>query len=215
MKKTTTSVTSAKKNNGIDSRSLRQFKSAKRMLETHPYQAAQLYHLCFVGSNQVKPYTEAIKSLVEHLRDKKMPCQYRAALEENEDDGSNEVHMHVFLLVEAKHAMPIGVINRRPDGWLKEMAMKKGIDFHLNHPRSPLHFGRQGQQKLYASLPASKPEKLADCINWISYLYKARSKPKIRQRYFSSRPTREIRLQAVLPQGEASIGNLEQEQDDS
>ena len=185
------------------------------MLETHPYQSAQLYHICFVGSTQVEPYKEAVKSLVEHLRDKNMPCQYRAALEEGDTEDSNELHMHVFLLVEAKFAKPIGIIHRKPEGWLKTMAMKKGIDFHLNHPRSPLHFGRNGQQKLYASLPPSKPEKLADCINWISYLYKARSKPKIRQRYFASRPNREIRLQPVLPEGEASIGNLDDEQDDS
>jgi hypothetical protein len=184
------------------------------MLETHPYLAAQLYHLCFVGSTQVEPYAEAIKSLVEHLRDKKMPCQYRAALEQSDDEGSNELHMHVFLLVEAKHAKPIGIINRKVDGWLKQMTAKKEIDFHLNHPRSPLHFGRKGQQKLYASLPDSKPEKLADCINWISYLYKSRSKPKIRQRYFASRPNREIRLQPVLPEGEGSIRYLEDEQDD-
>lgn len=185
------------------------------MLETHPYQSAQLYHLCFVGSTQVEPYKEAIKALVEYLRDRKMPCQYRAAVEVSDSEESNELHMHVFLLVEAKFVKPIGYIHRKAGGWLKEMAMKKGIDFHINHPRDPLHFGKKGQQHPFATLPPSKPEKLADCINWISYLYKARSKPNFRQRYFASRPTREIGLQPMLPEGEASIGNLDDEQDDS
>ena len=191
MKKATTKVTSAKKNGGLHD--LRQYKTAKTMLETHPYQDARLYHLCFTGSTQVAPYKEAIKALVEHLRDCKMPCQYRAALEESE---SNKIHMHIFILVEAKHRDPNIVINRK-DGWLKTMVLKKDLEFYLNHPKDPIHFSRLGNQKLYANLPPSKPEKVRNCLEWISYLYKNRSKPKLRPIYFSSRPSREIVPEAV------------------
>lgn len=198
VKKLKTKVTSAKDNGGLHS--TRQYKSAKAMLENHTYLDARLYHLCFTDSTQVAPYKAAIKALVERLRDYNMPCQYKAALEA---DDSKDLHMHVFLLVEAKYADPNLTINRK-DGWLKTMVQMKGIGFFLNHPRDPIHFSKAGTQKLYATLPRSKPDKVADCLEWISYLYKNRSKPKLRQIYFSSRPTRAI---TSRPQGE-NVGNV-------
>lgn len=187
MPKESTRVSSAKDNGGLHS--LRQYKGAKKMLEGNTYLEPRLYHLCFTESTQVAPYKAAIKALVERLRDWGMPCQYRAALEQND---SEKLHMHIFILVEAKHNDPSITINRK-DGWLKTMILKKGLDFYLNHPRDPIHFSKAGKHKLYATIPKSKPEKMADCLDWISYLYKNRSKPKLRQIYFSSKPTREIK----------------------
>jgi hypothetical protein len=190
MKKITTSVTSAKNNGGLHDP--RNYKKAVKMLTEHDYKRARLYHLCFTGSTQVATYLSAIKALAEHLRDNNIRCQYKASLEDDGDDeGAKELHMHIFILTESILNNPDHIINRKSDGWLAIMILKNSLDFHLNPPRSPLHYGEDGSQKNYATLPKSKPKKLADCINWISYLYKVRSKPDLRQLYYSSKPARE------------------------
>jgi hypothetical protein len=180
-----TKVTSAKDNGGLHSP--REFKKAKAMLEDCSYKKPRLYHLCLMDSTQVKTYQDIIKALVAELRRNKIPCQWKAALEE---DDSKYLHMHIYLLVEAIDNNPDHILNRKDYGWLHTLAAKNDISFKLNHPRDPIHFKEDGNHKNYATLPKSKPEKLADCIEWISYLYKMRSKPDRRQIYFSSRPSR-------------------------
>lgn len=184
MKKITTKITDA--NEGMHDP--RAYKGAKEMLENHDYEQARLYHLRLTDSNQVEPYLAAIKALVAHLRKNNIRCQYKAAVEE--DDGQG-IHMHVFLLVEAKLNNPCHIINRKADGWLAIMLLKRGLDFSLNSPRSAMHYGKDQAQKNYASVPKTKGAKIADCVLWISYLYKNRSKPDLEQIYYSSRPTRE------------------------
>lgn len=187
MKKITTKITEAKDNAGMHN--LRGYKGAQAMLTSHDYEHARLYHLCFTGATQVAPYLDAIKNLAAHLRKHNIRCQYRAALEENE---GKELHMHVFFLTEAKKNNPCHIINRKADGWLAIMLLKRGLDFHLNPPRSPMHQSKDGTSNNYASVPKTKSAKIADCIVWISYLYKNRSKPDLEQIYFSSRATREL-----------------------
>jgi len=140
-----------------------------------------------MDSSMVEPYHEALTALVARLRRKGVPCQWRAALE---DDGSKHLHMHIFLLVEAFASNPDHTLNRKADGWLLTLAAKTGISVRINPPRSAIHFQSDGTRNNYATLPKSKPAKLADCIEWISYLYKMRSKPDRREIYFASRPTR-------------------------
>lgn len=187
MNKIKTKVTSAKDNGGLHSP--RQYKKAKTMLETCEYKKPRLYHLCFMDSTQVKPYQDVIKALAAELRRHRIPCQWKAALEE---DDSKCLHMHIYLLVEANDNNPDHILNRKEGAYLYTLAAKNEISFRLNHPRDPIHFKADGKQKNYATLPKTKPEKLADCLEWISYLYKIRSKPDLRQIYFSSRPARAI-----------------------
>lgn len=186
MKKITTSITRA--NGGMHN--LRGYKEAERMITEHDYEKARLYHLRLTGANQVAPYKAAIKALVEHLRKNNIRCQYKAAVEEDTEQG---VHMHIFILVEAKLNNPDHILNRKTDGWLAIMVLKKGLDFVLNPPRSSIHYGKDGSARNYASVPKTKKAKIADCLIWISYLYKNRSKPNLEQIYFSSRPTRELK----------------------
>ena len=166
----------------------REFQKAKQMLEKCRYINARLYHLTFIGSEQVKPYQDAMKALCERLRRNHMPCQWKACIEAEEDKG---LHWHVYILVEAKHRNPDHIINRKSTEWLTQMVTKLGLDFYLNPPQNRLHWDSAGEPKNYATLPKRKPEKLDDCIEWISYLYKARSKFIHKPIYFSSRPTKE------------------------
>ena len=184
LKKITTKVTDA--NGGMHDP--KQFKKAKEMLENCSYEKARLYHLSFYGAEQVAPYQAVMKALCARLRSYGSPCQWKACVEDDEAKG---LHMHVFLLVEAAAYNPDHIINRKSDGWLTMTVTKEMIDFHLNPPRDPIHLGRDGTKRNYATLPKTKPAKLANCVEWISYLYKARSKPNMTHLYFSSRPTRE------------------------
>lgn len=187
MKKLTTSITEA--NGGMHNP--RGYKDAQEMITNHDYEQARLYHLRFTGANQVAPYKAAMKALAEHLRKNNIRCQYKAAIEEDDDQG---IHMHVFILVEAKLNNPDHILNRKNDGWLAIMMLKKGLDCALNPPRGSIHYGRDGTMKNYASVPKTNKAKIADCLVWISYLYKNRSKPDLDQIYFSSRPARELLL---------------------
>lgn len=185
MRKIVTKITDA--NEGMHN--LVGYQKAKAMIESHAYVQARLYHLCFLGSTQVKPYQDAINALAERLRDSGAPCQWKAALEDDEDRG---LHMHVYFLVESHKFNPDHIINRKAGGWLDIMTLKKDITFHLNAPRSAIHNPPDKEPQNYATVPKTKKAKVADCVEWISYLYKIRSKPNLRQIYFSSRPTRTV-----------------------
>lgn len=185
MKKIVTKITDA--NGGMHD--VAGYQKAKAMIESHEYVQARLYHLCFLGSNQVKPYRDAINALAERLRDYGAPCQWKAALEDDEERG---LHMHVYFLVESHKFNPDHIINRKAEGWLDIMTLKKEITFMINPPRSSIHNPPDREPLNYATVPKTKRAKVADCIEWISYLYKMRSKPDMRQIYFSSRPSRAI-----------------------
>lgn len=190
MKKITTTVTSAHDNGGIHS--TKQLKTAWDMLKTCTYKRARLYHICFTGATQVKPYLEALHDLMDKLR-KKTQAQYRAAVEvdSEEEVESKGLHLHVFILIDAFKWNPDHILNRKAMGELYILTAKHGITFKLNEPRDPIHRAEDGSQLNYATLPPSKPEKLENCLNWISYLYKRRTKSKdIKQTYHSSRQRR-------------------------
>lgn len=69
------------------------------------------------------------------------------------------------------------------------MFARHGISFYLSQPKADMHRSGgtiQGTRRNYAR--PDTPERIADCIEWISYLAKARSKPDdIRGIYFSSK----------------------------
>lgn len=188
MKRIKGKVVDAKNNGGFHD--LRAYKKAEAMLRNHDYKEARLYHLCFTDSEDKEVYLSAIKALAEHLRKHNIRCQYKAGLEISK---SGKLHMHIFILADAGLNIPDHILNRKSDGWLALLCLRKGIDFYLNHPRNPLHYGKDGSQKNYATVPKTKPEKVNDCCTWIQYLYKNRDKPTTGTVYFSSRPEREIR----------------------
>lgn len=185
--KISTTVTSAHGNGGVHS--TKQLKTAWDMLRNCTYKRARLYHICFTGATQVEPYREANDELIRKLR-KKTEVQWKGAVEvdSEDDDESKGLHFHVFILIDAFSWNPDHILNRKVMGDLYILTAKHGITFKLNEPRDPIHRAEDGSQLNYATLPPSKPEKLANCLNWISYLYKRRTKSKdIKPTYYSSR----------------------------
>lgn len=177
MRKEETSIT--KINGGMHNQ--KEYAKLKKMLNEQAYKQPRLYHLVLMGSEQTKEYQSAIKALCFELRRKDIPCQWKACLEVDADKG---LHFHVFILAEAKYINPCSILNHNAQGWLNIMMQRRGLRYYIAPPKSSIH-QTASTKKNYATLAG---EKLADCLIWISYLVKARSKPKnIRQIYFGSR----------------------------
>lgn len=183
MIKEETTITLA--NDGMHSQ--KAYRKMKDMLNNHTYAAPRLYHLVFMGSELSKDYQAAMKALCLELRRQNIPCQWKACLEVDAEKG---LHFHAFILTEAKYRSPCAVLNHNAQHWLNVMMLKRGLTYHIARPVSPIHLGKDGQKWNYATLAG---EKLADCIVWISYLVKRRSKVESgRGTYFGSKRSRAI-----------------------
>lgn len=151
------------------------------------YTSARVYHLVFMMADpefrhfpSYHIHKSLLKRLMQHLRRKGIEASYQAARENDEDKGE---HLHVFLAVEGHSPKrPDGILNRKASDWLTRFAAKQGVKVYINEPRDPMHNGND-----YMTLPASKPEKIADAKTWVSYLFKVRSKPDSGEIYSSSR----------------------------
>ena len=160
------------------------------MLTGHGYKQPRLYHLVLIDDTETAErqgasrFLKALKVLCLELRQNDIPTRWRACLERDEKKG---MHFHVYVLVDAINRNPCRFINTKTgkEGWLRSMLEKRVLRFHLSPPKSDIHRKRNGDRENYAHVSRAK---LDDCIEWISYLAKARSKPDdISHIYFSSR----------------------------
>jgi hypothetical protein len=166
------------------------YRKMKDMLNNNTYTSPRLYHLVFMGSELSGDYQAAMKALCLELRRQDIPCQWKACLEVDAEKG---LHFHAFILTEAKYRSPCAVLNHNAQHWLNVMMQKRGLTYHIAPPVNPIHRTKLGKKLNYATLAG---EKLADCIVWISYLVKRRSKVDTMQRiYFGSRPNRAVPTQ--------------------
>ena len=103
-------------------------------------------------------------------------------------DDEKGLHFHVFILTEAKHRNPCSILNHNAQDWLNVMMQQRELTYYIAPPENPIHRTRLGKRLNYATLAG---EKLADCLIWISYLVKSRSKENgISRIYFGSQPSR-------------------------
>lgn len=138
-----------------------------------------------------RQHQAAMKALCLELRRQDIPCQWKACLEVDAEKG---LHFHIFILAEAKHRSPCAVLNHNSQHWLNVMMQKRGLTYYIAPPHNLIHRNREGKRLNYATLAG---EKLADCIVWISYLVKRRSKlDSMTHIYFSSRPGRRVKALA-------------------
>lgn len=184
MRKETTKV--IERNGGMHRQ--RAYRRIRAMVEDHDFTSPRLYHLVLVSDLEIKgadPFLKVIKALCRKLRDSGIRSRWRGALEQDEEKG---LHFHVFLMVENKVVNPCAIINTTRGKFLQSLMERHAMRFHLSKPKADMHrVGGtiEGKRNNYASLAG---DKLPDCLEWMSYLVKARSKPKhIRNIYFGSR----------------------------
>lgn len=173
------------------------YRRVKAMLVGHGFISPRLYHLVLMddaaeSEASVQRFQSALKALCRRLHAIGVSTRWRACLER---EASKGLHFHVFLLVESKAAKnPDTVINTKKDGpqaWLRQMLERRHMTFFLSQPKADIHRKGgtvDGRRLNYATLAGAK---MADCLEWISYLVKKRSKPDDhRTIYFSSRDGR-------------------------
>jgi hypothetical protein len=157
------------------------------MLYPHPYSNGRLYHIVLTGSEDRKVYRKAVELLCKQLRTKGMPCRYKACYER---DKFKRFHKHVFLLIEAFDHDPDTIIHYRKGHWMTEMLSGLGLGFKIAQPQDPIHYV-SGKQVNYAYVPKKAGPKLDDCLLWISYLTKVRSKTGVEGQIYTASTNRE------------------------
>ena len=186
MRKDTTKIIERASNGGMHRQ--KAFRQIKTMLTGHGYRDPRLYHLILldgVACTDARPFLVALKALCRTMRAAGIETRWRGCLERDDKKG---LHFHVFILANAFVETPCKYINTSSKGFLRSMLERRGMGFHLAKPKSDMHKVGDvftGKRRNYAYVSR---DKLDDCIEWISYLAKARSKPDdIRGIYFSSR----------------------------
>lgn len=192
MRRDTTEIT--ERNGGVHSQ--RALTRARELLVGHGFARPRLYHIVLLDHAAESPtstrrFQGAIKALCRKLRQIGIPTRWRACIERDDEKG---MHAHLFMLVDATAANPCSIINAKRHGaqaWLNNMLAARFMDFHLSQPKADLHRvggTADGRRKNYATLAGHK---LDDCLVWVSYLTKQRSKPgDIRNVYMSSRDSK-------------------------
>lgn len=170
MQKQATKVTAA--NGGMHSQ--KAFRRIVSMLDNHGFTSPRLYHLILldhIETCSADRFQISLKALCRQLTYRGIDYHWRACIERDEEKG---LHFHVYLLVESRYVDPCQIFNTTKEGWLRAMLDRRAMTFHLSAPKASIHRTYEGKRKNYATLAGDKK---ADCIEWISYLAKARSKP--------------------------------------
>lgn len=200
-KRIETKITSRGKNAGIhDTRAWNKIKS---MIEGNDYKEARLFHFVFYplleNHPSLKDYQSALQALCLKLTRAGILHKWRACLEldEEKEDKGKGLHFHVFLMLENDSNVvlkkPSQFISALEGGWFRTMHEARGIAVYHAGPQSPIHLTAKGEKKPYATLPKSNQEKIDDCIDWVSYLVKTRSKSSTHKTtYFSSREKNKV-----------------------
>ena len=184
MRKITTPI--LERNGGLDS--TRAYRRVTSMFKDLDFTSPRVYHLILMSEREIvdaEPFQKVVKALCRRLREAGIRYRWRGALELDDEKG---LHFHVFFTVENQARNPCAIINTTRGGFMHRLTERHAMRFHLSQPKDDMHRvggTAAGRRKNYASLAG---EKHADCMEWISYLVKARSKPTgIRNIYFGSR----------------------------
>lgn len=186
MQKDTTKIIERASNGGMHRQ--KAFRRIKKMLDGHGYRDPRLYHLVLlddIDGTDANRFLSALKALCRKMRSAGIETRWRGCLERDDEKG---LHFHVFILADASVTNPSKYINTTPTEFLSPMLKRRAMRFHLSQPKADMHrVGgvATGKRQNHAYVSKDKRE---DCIEWLSYLAKARSKPDdIRGIYFSSR----------------------------
>jgi len=181
-------------NGGLDS--ARALSTAHDIMLNHGMKQPVLFHMILGGGKDIAAYQSAIKAIVRKLRIHGCRVEYFGAYEVAENRGG--LHAHCFLLIETEKKLPFKILHVGDNEWLHKFAMKRNLKrIKLAQPQNPIHYSH-GKQQFFAR-PVGD-ERLTDCLKWITYVYKSRSKEEVpgRETYFYSEFKANTVKQAVL-----------------
>jgi hypothetical protein len=175
------------------------------------YKEARLYHLCFEGKSH-KKQVKMLNALVQMADRAGIKCEWFAARETA--DTTKKDHLHCFMVIDAYGIKVAKVFNQFDDGQVAQLCAKHGVNFSIFIPKDDL--GIHGRNT-YMALPYQGPEnretelgrkRLADGLVWLTYNFKARSKPlegeADGQIFPASRPNRKRKVVPAQPKQDAA-----------
>jgi len=169
-------------NGGWHPKGKRAYRSAVRTIMRclQIFKKPRLYHLCFEGQTH-KVQMKMLNGLVQIADRAGINLEWFACREVA--DRTKKAHIHAFMVIDAYGINPYSVFNQFDDGQVAELCAKHGVNFSIFSPKDDL--GIHGNTD-YMTLPyqgkgnkqtARGTERLKDALRWLSYAYKARSKP--------------------------------------
>lgn len=174
------------------------------------YKEARLYHLCFEGKSH-KKQVKMLNALVQMADRAGIKCEWFAARETA--DRTKVDHIHCFMVIDAYGIKVAKVFNQFDDGQVAQLCATHGVNFSIFSPKDDL--GIHGRNT-YMALPYQGPgnretelgrKRLADGLVWLTYNYKARSKPLEEeadgQIFPASRPNRMRKAAPTQPKEDA------------
>lgn len=159
----------------------KKFKEAVTMIEyaSEHFRRPNLCHICFTNAG-LKTYLAVVKRICRSLSNFGIRYRYKAAVENDSVKGE---HFHLMLVVEHKNKRLHGLINNQPTSML-------GCAVGFFQDSSPVRY-RVCQSRYsgdtFLHITKTMYEPFNEAIEWLSYIYKVRSKQNSGVTYFSSR----------------------------
>lgn len=187
-KKWITRTTQGGGNGGLHNQE--EFRKGVEMLEfcAHNFRNPRLFHVCFTDA-PVAIYRLVVRRFCRGLKAEGVRYKWKAAIEWDAEKG---LHMHLMIVLEGGSNQTHRFITSSDEyGKLENVSLLKKavqhtqsecsfLDYRVNPPQSrrPLAFIQFNQSNM---------EFFDEAAEWLSYVYKARSKPESGPVYFSDR----------------------------
>lgn len=166
-----------------------EFKKGVEMLKhcAHNFRNPRLFHICFTGAH-LYAYLLVMTRFCRVLKAEGVEYRYKAALEHDESKG---VHYHVMIVLGTDEQTGRFITATDESGKFEnESTLRKAarqtwgecgsLDYSVNRPKS------QGGLP-FIQFNQSNQGFFDEAVEWMSYIYKARSKPASGTVYFSDR----------------------------
>ena len=161
----------------------KKFKDGVRMLEyaSEHFRRPNLCHICFTGANKAI-YLAVIKRFCRGLGELDVRYVYKGCVEQEATKG---LHLHLMLVLEHKDdGRPLySLVNNSPSSVLGRAVGYYQDTSTIQYRVNRSHYSEDN----FLYIGKTKYEPFNEAVEWLSYIYKLRSKPDSGTIYFSSR----------------------------
>ena len=185
-RKWVTDVTNTERNGGLYDQE--EFRKAVEMMEAaaHYFRNPRLFHICFTGAD-LRIYKLVMKRLGRGLEAEGVDYCYKAALEVDSKKGE---HFHVMLVL-GTHEQTYRFITHKDETYkIENESLLRKVVRHTWRDCADLAYSVNrpiSQDGLpFIQFNQSNMELFNEAVNWVSYIYKANTKPEGRRVFFSS-----------------------------
>lgn len=167
-----------------------EFRKGVEMLEyaAHHFRNPRLFHICFTGAD-IDIYQLVLIRFCRALKGAEVQYHYKAALE---FDSKKGLHLHVMIVLGTEDQTPRYITSANETGKVEnESMLRKAVrqtwnecctlEYMVCPPKS------RGGKVAFIQMNQTNMEFFNEAVEWMSYIYKARSKPESGQVYFSDR----------------------------